>query len=83
MKILKILTLEQMLQRLLIVFVQVKSRNTSENLLNDIWQIVYSLYRLKEVTQKLYNNIMNSIRVKYKNGYYIFMNSENSKTGYT
>ena len=52
-----------MLQRLLIVFVQVKSRNTSENLLNDIWQIVYSLYRLKEVTQKLYNNIMNSIRV--------------------
>ena len=52
-----------MLQKLLIVFVQVKSRNTSENLLKDIWQIVYSLYRLKEVTQKVYNNIMNSIRV--------------------
>ena len=58
---LKILTPKQMLQRLPIVLAQVKAGNTSENLLNEIRQIVYSLYRAKEVTKKLYNNIIKSI----------------------
>ena len=40
---LKILTPKQMLQRLSIVLAQVKARNRSENLLNEIRQIVYSL----------------------------------------
>ena len=60
---LKILTPKQMLQRLSIVLAQVKVGNTSENLLNEIRQIIYSLYRAKEITKKVYNNIMNSIKV--------------------
>ena len=52
-----------MLQRLPIALVQVKSGNTSENLLNEIRQIIYSLYRIKEITKKVYNNIMNSIKL--------------------
>ena len=41
---LKILGPQQILQRLLIVLAQVKPNNTSENLLNEIRQIIYSLY---------------------------------------
>ena len=41
---LKILTTQQMLQRLLIALAQVKVGNTSGNLLNEIKQIIYSLY---------------------------------------
>ena len=52
-----------MLQRLRIALALVKVGNTSENLLNEIRQIIYSLYRAKEITQKVYNNIMNSIKV--------------------
>ena len=52
-----------MLQRLTIVLAQVKAYNTSENLLNEFRQIVYSLYREKEITKKGYNNIMNSIKL--------------------
>ena len=40
----KILTPKQMLQRLPIVFAQVKAGNASETLLNEICQIIYSLY---------------------------------------
>ena len=49
---LKILTPKQMLQRLPIALAQVKADNTSENVLNEIHQIIYSLYRDKEVTKK-------------------------------
>ena len=49
---LKILTSKQMLQRLTIVLVQVKAGNKSENLLNEIRQIVYPLYQSKEITKK-------------------------------
>ena len=41
----------------------VKAGNNSESLLNEIRQIVYSLYRSKEITKKVYNNIINSIKV--------------------
>ena len=37
----EILTPKQMLQRLLIAVVQIKAGNTSENLLNEIRQIIY------------------------------------------
>ena len=47
---LKILTPKQMLQRLPIALAQVKAGNNSENLLNEIRQIVYSLYQTKEIT---------------------------------
>ena len=53
---LKILTPEQMLQRLLMALAQIKAGNTSENLLNEIRQIIYSLYQAKEITKKIYNN---------------------------
>ena len=52
----KILTPKEMLQRLLIAHAQVKASNNSENLLNEIRQIVYSLYQSKQITNKVYNN---------------------------
>ena len=52
-----------MLQRLPIALAQVKGGNTSKNLLNEISQIIYSLYQAKEFTKKVYNNIMNSIKL--------------------
>ena len=61
---LKIWTLKQILQRLLIALAQVKASNTSENLLNDIRQIIYSLHWEKEIT-KFY-------KVIKENGYNIY-----------
>ena len=60
---LKILTPTQMLQRLPIAPAQVKAGHTSENLLNKIRKIIYSLYQAKEITKKEYNKIMNSIKL--------------------
>ena len=60
---LKILKPNQMLKRLPIALAPVKAGNNSESLLNEIRQIVYSLYRSKEITKKVYNNIINSIKV--------------------
>ena len=60
---LKILTHKQMLQRLPIALAQVKAGNNSESLLNEIRQIVYSLYQSKQITKKVYNNIIKSINV--------------------
>ena len=51
-----------MLPRLPIALAQVKAGNTSENLLNEIRQIIYSLYQEKEITKKVYKN-MNSIKL--------------------
>ena len=58
----KILTPKQMLQRLPIAHAQVKAGNTSENVLSKIRQIIYFLYRAKEITKKVYKDIMNSIK---------------------
>ena len=60
---LKILTPKQMLQRLPIALVQVKPGNNLESLLNEIRQIVYSLYHSKQITKKVYNNIIKSINI--------------------
>ena len=57
---LKILTPKQMLQRLPITLAQVKAGDNSESLLNETRQIVYSLYQSKEITKKIYNNIIKS-----------------------
>ena len=54
---LKILTPKQMLQRLPIALAQVKAGNNSENLLNEIKQIVYSLYQAKQITKKVYKMV--------------------------
>ena len=55
---LKILTPKQMLQRFPIALAQGEAGNNSESLLNGIRQIVYSLYQSKEITKKVYNNII-------------------------
>ena len=52
-----------MLQRLPIALAKVKAGNTSENSRNEIRQIIYSLYREKEITKEKYNNTMNSIKL--------------------
>ena len=52
---LKIQTPKQTLQGLPIALAQVKADNISENLL-------YSLYQAKEITKKVYHNIINSIK---------------------
>ena len=52
-----------MLQRLPIALAQAKAGNTSKNLLNLVRQIIYYLYQEKEITKKVYNNIMNSINL--------------------
>ena len=58
---LKILTPKQMLQRLPIALTQVKAANNSESLLNEIRQIVYSLCQSKQITKKVYYNIIKLI----------------------
>ena len=55
--IFKKLSSKELLQRLPIALVPIKAGDTSGNLLNEIRQIVYSLYWTKEI----YNNVMNSI----------------------
>ena len=57
------LTPKQMLQRLPIALALIKAGNDSKRLLNEIRQIVYSLYRSKKITEKVYNNIIKSIKV--------------------
>ena len=59
----KLLTPKQMNQRLPIALTQVKTGNASENLLNEIrLSIIYFSWQ-KEDTKKVYNNIMNSIKL--------------------
>ena len=61
-KRLKIFTTKQMLQRLPVALAQVKAGNNSKSLLNEIKRIVYSLYQSKQITKKIYNNIIKSIQ---------------------
>ena len=61
---LKILTPKQMLQILpRVLAAQIKTGSTSENLLNEIRQIIYSLHIAKEITKKLDKNIINLINL--------------------
>ena len=47
-----------MLQRLPAALAQVRPGNTFEKLLNEKRKIMHSLYREKDITKKVYNNIM-------------------------
>ena len=58
---LKILTPNQMLSRLPISLAQLKAGNNSEKLKNEIRQILYSLYRSKNMTKQVYNNLIKGI----------------------
>ena len=52
-----------MLQILPVALAQVKAGNNSESLLNEIRQAVYFLYQSKQITLKVYNNIIKSIEL--------------------
>ena len=58
---LKILTPNQMLSRLPITLAQLKAGNNSEKLKNEIRQLLYSLYRSKNMTKQVYNNLIKYI----------------------
>ena len=60
---LKIISLKQMIQRLPLLLCEISAGNNPESLLNEIRQIVYSLYQSKEITKKVYNNIIKSMKV--------------------
>ena len=64
---LKILTPNQMLSRLPITLAQLKAGNNSQKLINEIRQLLYSLYRSKKINQNnlltktIYNNLIKAI----------------------
>ena len=58
---LKILTPNQMLSRLPITLAQLKARNNSGKLKNEIRQLLYSLYRSKKLTKQLYKSLIDII----------------------
>ena len=60
-KRLKSLTPKQILQRLPIALAQVKTGNESKNLLNQIRQIMYSLYQAKKLLKKYIKILWNSM----------------------
>ena len=53
---LEILTPQQMLSRLPISLAQLKARNNSEKLKNEIRQLLHSLYRSKKLSKTIYNS---------------------------
>ena len=57
----KILTANQMLNRLPIALAQLQARNNSNKLKSEIGQLFYSLYRSKNMTRQVYNNLINYI----------------------
>ena len=57
----KILTANQMLSRLPISLAQLKAGNNSEKLKNEIRQLLYSLYRSKNITKQVYKNLIKPI----------------------
>ena len=58
---LKIMTPKQMITRFPILLAQLKARNNSQKIKNEIRQIVYSLYRSKNLSKTIYNSLMNTI----------------------
>ena len=58
---LKMLTPDQMLSRLPITLAQLKAGNNSQKLINEIRQLLYSLYRSKKLTKTIYNHLINAI----------------------
>ena len=57
----KILTPNQMLSRLPISLAQLEAENNSNKLKNEIRQLLYSLYRSKNMTRQVYNNLIRHI----------------------
>ena len=57
----KILTPNQMLNRLPIALAQLQAGNSSNKLKNEIRQLLYSIYRPKNMTKQVYNNLIKCI----------------------
>ena len=57
----KILTPNQMLSSLPISLAELKAGNNSEKLKNEIRQLLYSLYRSKNMTKPVYNNLIKPV----------------------
>ena len=57
----KILTPNQMLNRLPIVLAQLQAGNNSNKLKNEIRQLLYSLYRSKKMTKQIYKGLISII----------------------
>ena len=60
-QVLKILTSDQMLSRLPIALAQLKAGNNSKKFINEIRQLLYSLYCSKKLTKAIYNHLINAI----------------------
>ena len=60
-KRLKILTIQQMLNRLPLLLAQIQAGNNSNKLKNELRKILYSLYRSKALTKTVYNNLIKVI----------------------
>ena len=58
---LKILTPDRMLSRLPITKARLKAGYNSQKLINEIIQLLYSLYRSRKVTKTIYNHLINAI----------------------
>ena len=58
---LKIMTPSQLITRLPILLSQLKAGNNSQKLRNEIRQIIYSLYRSKNLSKTIYHHLINSI----------------------
>ena len=71
-KRLKTLTTKQMFQRLPIALAKVKVGNISENLLNEIRQIKYSLHRPNLITKRIMLQYNEFNTVIIQNGYYLY-----------
>ena len=57
----KILTPNQMLNRLPIALAQLQAGNNSNKLKNEIRQLLYSLYRSKNITEQVYKSLIGTI----------------------
>ena len=58
---LKILTSNQMLSRLPVSLAQLKAGNNSEKRKNEIRQLLYSLYKSKELTRNVHKSLVDII----------------------
>ena len=56
----KILTPSKLLTRLPILLAQIRARNNSHKLKNEIRQILHLLYHYNKIIKKVYNNLIKS-----------------------
>ena len=57
---LKIMTPNQLITRLPILLAQKQAGNNSQKLNNEMRQIIYSLYRSKDLSKTMYNHLINN-----------------------